>query len=306
MILERRAKLLRARRGVERGRYERQASDARKERAVREYHAHFEFAARLEERSRAGVGFPVEHLLGRRAEHDICRVEVVDRGEQVGGAGDASAHFEAGAPDASGHLGADDRIVEVLPGLVERGFRGIELSARVIDVLLRDGVPGEERLEAADRALCVVVAGEDARVCGFGLDAIEAEKHLAGGDRGAFDERPLEDHALDASAHVGASRRLDLPDEIVRLRQCLRCDGDDADVGRRERARLRGSATARGAEQERSGGDARGRPPRANETVRDHPSPVDYWWLPRRSERNGQPNKRRRTVNQRSGDVMNL
>src|ERR1019366_10139812 len=99
----------------------------------------------------------------------------VDRGEQVGGPGDASAHFEAGAADASGDLGADDGIVEVLPGLVERGFRGVGLGARIVDVLLCDGVPGAERLEPAERAFRVVIVGERARVRRFGLYAIEAE-----------------------------------------------------------------------------------------------------------------------------------
>src|SRR6185369_365588 len=93
---------------------------------------------------------------------DVNRIELIDRGEHVGGPSDERAHLQPSAADLTGDLGTYRRVVDILPRGIDCGLRCVELRSRVVDVLLRDGAFLDERYESSERALGVVEAGERA------------------------------------------------------------------------------------------------------------------------------------------------
>jgi hypothetical protein len=117
---------------------------------------------------------------------DVDRIQLIDRREQIARARDTRAELEPRATDLTRDLGPDDRVIEILLRRVGGGLGGLELRARVVDVLLCDRASGDERLETRDRALGIVEPSDGAAVRGIVPNDVEPVEDLA-----FRDERPL-------------------------------------------------------------------------------------------------------------------
>jgi hypothetical protein len=100
----------------------------------------------------------------------------------------------------------------------------------VVDVLLRDGVLGHERLETSERALGVVQSRQRATIHGVILDLIQLVENLALPDDAAFNEWAVENDAVDTRANFDSAERLDLANELVWLGDACRYYSNDADL----------------------------------------------------------------------------
>jgi hypothetical protein len=105
-------------------------------------------------------------------------------------------------------------VIEVLLRFGEVTLGRLHVGLRVVHVLLRDGVLLDQRLEAIERALGILVASERAPIGRLGPDSVEAVEHLTRLYRGAFGERPRFDHAVHPRAHLDATVGIHLTGDI--------------------------------------------------------------------------------------------
>ena len=131
-----------------------------------------------------------------------------------------------------------DAVVQILLRDIDDRLRRLELRARIVDVLLRHGVFGQQRLQSSDGSLCVVQSSDRAAIRSLVLHLIELVEDLPLRDDAAFVERPVDDDALDARTNLNATIRLDLRTQLVRLGDRRRSDRYDADLRRRRRGAL--------------------------------------------------------------------
>ena len=178
-------------RGVEGWGHEVQAAGARELRSVGQAHSHLQITPGPDQLARPPVLLPREELAGRRTERHVHRVQAVDRGQEVGGACHPSADVEHGASHAARDLGPDLGVVEVFLRLLEGGLGRVGLGARIVHVLLRDGVLRHQRLEPLQGALAdlgerVIDLAEEGLLAAAeaereGLDVLRrGEVHLVG------------------------------------------------------------------------------------------------------------------------------
>jgi len=67
----------------------------------------------------------------------------------------------------SGDLGANDGVVEIMLRGIRGRLRRLELRSRVVDILLRDCPPRDERFEPGDGALRILQPSGGTAIGGF-------------------------------------------------------------------------------------------------------------------------------------------
>ena len=118
------------------------------------------------------------------------------------------------------------------------GLCRLELRSRVVDILLSDCAPRDERFEPSDRALGIIEPSGGTAICGVVSHDVEAVEHLAFRDERPLGERALGDDAVDTRSNLDASERRHLADELVRFSDRRGCNGHDTDLRRRWDERL--------------------------------------------------------------------
>src|SRR5216110_909268 len=93
------------------------------------------------------VAAPPQEILVGRAEVHVNRIHLLDCRQKVTRTRHARAELQLRASRAPRDLGANERVVVVLFGLVDRGSSLVERLLRVVHVLLRDGARREQRLQ---------------------------------------------------------------------------------------------------------------------------------------------------------------
>ena len=165
---------------------------------------------------RVRVLLPPQELLGRWTEADVDRIEHVDGGEQVGGAGHPAADLQVRAAHATARFRRARRVVQILLRFGEVALGGLHVGPRVVHVLLRHGVLLHQRLEPVERALGVLIAGQRTPIGRLGTDPVEAVEDLTRLHAGAFGEGPLLDHAVYPRPHLDPPVGIDLTGDIER------------------------------------------------------------------------------------------
>ena len=231
---------------------------ARKDAAVRERHLHGKYAGGHEQPARRDILPPAQHLLVGRAEVHVDGIDLLDRREQVARPRHTRAQIQECPAGPPGDLRADEGVVVVLLGAIDRGLRRLDGGARLIEgclgviyILLGHGARAEQRLETRPVALGVRRSGGGVRklrqrapVRRVVRRRIDLEEQGALRDVRALGVGPRDDDPGDLRAHLDVTRRHGLPDELVARRDRLRSDGQDRDL-RRTRGSRSGSPPTR-------------------------------------------------------------
>ena len=165
---------------------------------------------------RVRILLPAQELLGRWTEADVDRIEHVDGGEQVRGAGHPCTHLQVGSAHATVDSGANDRVIQILLRFGEIALGGLHVGPRIVHVLLRHGILLHQRLEASERALGVLVTGRGTLIRRLGPNPVEAVEDLTSLHAGAFGKGPLFDDAIDSRPHFHTPVGIHLTGDIER------------------------------------------------------------------------------------------